>query len=260
MHDDTSRKSQRRLAERTALITGASRGIGSAIAVAFAREGADVAINYYSNESEAASTAADARVAAPNGTEVVTVQADVSDEDAVEGMFEAVATELATPTVLVNNAGVLSHSRVAELSADEWDRVLNTNLRGTFLCTRQALRTMEQTGNEAIINVASDLGRLGAEELAHYSASKGGMIAFTRAVAREAAPDVRVNALAPGPIETDMLTEDVSAQRQEEEADIPMQRVGTADEVAPAAVFLASDDASFLTGQTLDPNGGSAMY
>ncbi|GAB6861060.1 SDR family NAD(P)-dependent oxidoreductase [Haloplanus litoreus] len=249
-----------RLAGSSALVTGASRGIGSAIAVAFAREGADVAINYYSNDSAAAATADEARDAAPPGTDVTTVQADVSNEDAVDELFDTVRDRLGSPDVLVNNAGVLSHARVTDMSVDEWDRILDTNLRGTFLCTRRALDDMQAAGSGRIINVTSDLGHLGAEELAHYSASKGGMIAFTRAVAREAAPDVRVNAIAPGPIETEMLTEDVSPERQEEEADIPMQRVGEPEEVAPAAVFLASDDASFFTGQTLDPNGGSAMY
>lgn len=249
-----------RLTDRTALVTGASRGIGSAVAVAFAREGADVAINYYSNEAAAVATAEEAREAAPGDQTVTTVQADVSDEAAVDDMFEAVSDAIGDVDALVNNAGVLSHSHVATMPADEWDRVLDTNLRGTFLCTRRALEDMLAAGEGAIVNVTSDLGRLGAEELAHYSASKGGMIAFTRAVAREVAPEIRVNAVAPGPIETDMLTEDVSEERQEEEADIPMQRVGHPEEVAPAAVFLASDDASFFTGQVLDPNGGSAMY
>lgn len=260
MRDDTSKSDSNRLAGKTALVTGASRGIGRAITVAFAREGANVAINYYSNEIEATATADDASTVAPTGTAVTTVQADVSDERAVDAMFDTVTDRLDSPDVLVNNAGVLSHARVTDLSADEWDRVLDTNLRGTFLCTRRALRGMQSEDGGIIINVASDLGHLGAEELAHYSASKGGMIAFTRAVAREAAPDVRVNALAPGPIETNMLTEDISENRQEEEANIPMRRVGDPDEVAPAAVFLASDEASFFTGQTLDPNGGSAMY
>lgn len=259
MNDDTE-NGRGRLAGSSALVTGGSRGIGSAIAVAFAREGADVAINYHSNDAAATATADEARDAAPPGTCVTTAQADVSNEDAVDELFDTVRDRLGRPDVLVNNAGVLSHARVTDMSVDEWDRILDTNLRGTFLCTRRALVDMQAAGAGTIINVTSDLGHLGAEELAHYSASKGGLIAFTRAVAREAAPDVRVNAIAPGPIETEMLTEDVSPERQEEEADIPMQRVGEPAEVAPAAVFLASDEASFFTGQTLDPNGGSAMY
>jgi 3-oxoacyl-[acyl-carrier protein] reductase len=255
-----SRDTTRRLDEKTALITGGSRGIGSAIAVGFAREGADVAINYHADSDAAAATADEALAAAPDEIDVTTVQADVADEAAVDDLFETVQARLDEPDVLVNNAGVLSHARVSDLDVDEWDRVLATNLRGTFLCTRRALHDMEPAGEGAIVNVASDLGHLGAPELAHYSASKGGVIAFTRSVAREVAPEIRVNAVAPGPVETDMLAEDVADDRQEEEANIPMERVGQPEEIAPAAVFLASDEASFVTGQTLDPNGGSAMY
>jgi 3-oxoacyl-[acyl-carrier protein] reductase len=256
----TSHHEPQRLATRTAVVTGGSRGIGRRIAIEFASEGADVAINYYSNESAADQTAREARAAAPDDVDVVTVQADVASESDVETMFETVEAAIGAPDVLVNNAGVLSHAPITELEVDEWDRVLETNLRGAFLCTRRALQPMTDANTGSIINVGSDLGRLGAPELAHYSASKGGLLAFTRAVAREVAPDIRVNLLAPGPVETDMLTEDVSAERQAEEADIPMTRVGKPAEVAPAAVFLASDDASFVTGQSIDPNGGSAMY
>lgn len=251
---------QPRLAGQTALITGGSRGIGRAIALAFAREGANVAINYRSNDEAAASAAIEARDITSDGVEVMTVQADVATEADVDDMFEQVESTLGPPSVLVNNAGVLSQTPLLELDVDEWDRVIETNLRGTFLCTRRALPEMANAGSGSIINVGSDLGHLGAAELTHYSASKGGLLAFTRAVARETAPAIRVNAIAPGPVETDMLTKDISEERQEEEAAIPMERVGTPDEIAPAAVFLASDDASFFTGQVLDPNGGSAMY
>jgi len=249
-----------KLSGRSALVTGASRGIGRAVAVDLAREGADVAINYYASEDEAEATADEAREAAPGAPRILTVRADVSDEADVDAMYERVLDEFDGLDVLVNNAGVLSHVEVPNMDADEWDRILEVNLRGTFLCTRRALQVQTAQGDGTVVNVASDLGHLGAAELAHYSASKGGQIAFTRAVAREAAPDVRVNAVAPGPIETDMLTEDVSEERQDEEADIPMQRVGEPGEVASAVTFLASDAASFLTGQVIDPNGGSAMY
>lgn len=249
-----------RLDGRTALVTGGSRGIGRSVSVAFAREGADVAVNFHSDEAAAAETVDRAREAGPSDVSVRAVGADVSDADAVDRLFDTVESDLGTVDTLVNNAGILSHDRVSDLEPGVWERTLAVNLTGAFHCTRRALQRMEPAGTGSVVNVGSDLGRLGAPELAHYSASKGGLLAFTRSVAREVAPEIRVNMVAPGPIETDMLTEDVSAERQEEEADIPMERVGQPEEVAPAVVYLASDEAGFVTGQSIDPNGGSAMY
>jgi 3-oxoacyl-[acyl-carrier protein] reductase len=246
-----------RLYDRTALVTGGSRGIGSAIAVAFAREGADVAVNYHSDEAAATATATEAREV---GARAVTVQADVSDSEAVDRMFDAVENALGPVDTLVNNAGVLSHARVAEMDDATWERTLAVNLHGAFYCSRRALDGMEPASEGCIVNIGSDLGRLGAPELVHYSASKGGLLTFTRALARELAPEIRVNMVAPGPVETDMLTEDISPERQAEEADIPMDRIGRPEEIAPAAVYLASEEASFVTGQVVAPNGGAAMY
>lgn len=246
-----------RLDGRTALVTGASRGIGSAVAVACAEAGADVVVNYHADEAAAEETVAAVRDA---GGAAHAVRADVSDAAAVEGMFDAVEDRLGHVDLLVNNAGVLSHARVSEMAPETWERTIAVNLTGAFHCSRRALRRMEDAGEGVVVNVGSDLGRLGAAELAHYSASKGGLLAFTRSLAREVAPDVRVNMVAPGPVHTDMLAEDVSEDRQAEEDDVPMERVGRPEEVASTVVYLASDEAGFVTGQSFDPNGGSAMY
>ena len=161
--------------------------------------------------------------------------------------------------VLVNNAGVLSVSPVEEMPVEEWDRVLGINLRGTFVCCRHALPHMLGQGEGRIVNVAAQLGQIGAPELAHYSASKGGVIAVTKALAREvAARGVLVNAVASGPISTGIMP----AGSEEDEAlknSLPIQRFGEVGEVAPTVVFLASDEASYYVGQTLGPNGGDVM-
>jgi 3-oxoacyl-[acyl-carrier protein] reductase len=159
--------------------------------------------------------------------------------------------------VLVNNAGVVSEYSVADMPVTEWDRIMSINLRGPFLCTRAVLPGMINQGHGRIINIASQLGQLGGESMAHYSASKAGVIGFTKALAREVSHlNILVNAIAPGPIETEMLASESEAWRQRKLSQLPMRRFGTVQEVAPTAVFLASSDSSYFTGQTLGPNGG----
>jgi 3-oxoacyl-[acyl-carrier protein] reductase len=243
--------------EQTVLVTGASRGIGRATAIAFAREGASVAINYRSSEKAAESAAETARSAAPAGGDdqrVVTVQADVSDEDDVDAMFDSLDEQFNGVDTLVNNAGVLVESPVSDTPVADWDRTMDVNLRGPFLCVKRALPAMQRQGHGVVINTASTFGHVGESGFTHYAASKAGLIGFTRSLAHEVAPDVRVNAVAPGPVKTDMLPEG------DENPDIPLQRAADPEEIAPTYLHLASPEGAFYTGQVLDPNGGERMY
>ena len=245
-----------RLAGKTALVTGASRGIGRGIAEAFAREGARVAVNYHRSET-AAQEVVDAIVA--GGGEAFAVQADIGDEDEVARMVEETLRRFGHLDVLVANAGILNQGRLAEMEVARWDEMMRTNLRGPFLCARAVLPGMLARGDGRIIFVASQLGQKGAPDLVHYSAAKAGVIGMTRALAREVAPQVTVNAIAPGPIETDMVAGITPEWKAMKMAELPLGRFGTVAEVAPTAVFLASDDGAYYTGQTLGPNGGDVM-
>jgi len=263
MHTDVpDQDSNLRLEGQRTLVTGSSKGIGRAIAVAFAREGADVVINYPNKQEEdnANHAATQACDVAPDHLDntVLTVEADVSKQNDVNGMFDRVERELGDVTALVNNAGVFSSSPITELSTDEWEKVMSVNLRGSFLTIRRALKSMLENKSGSIINVVSELAYIGDVNVSHYAASKGGVVSLTRSVAREAAPDVRVNAIAPGPISTDLLMQTPEDQL-EKQLEIPAKRAGEPDEVAPTAVFLASEDASYYFGQVLSPSGGAIM-
>jgi 3-oxoacyl-[acyl-carrier protein] reductase len=246
-----------RLEGKATVVTGGARGIGRGIVAAFAAEGADVAVADVLPERDAAAVLSEVERA---GRRALYVRTDVSREDEVRSTVDAVVGAFGRIDVLVNNAGVLSLSPVEEMPVEEWDRVLGINLRGTFLCCRHVLPHMLGRGEGRIVNVASQLGQIGAPELAHYSASKGGVIAFTKALAREvAARGVLVNAVAPGPISTGIMP---AGSEEEDEAlknSLPIKRFGEVGEVAPTVVFLASDEASYYVGQTLGPNGGDVM-
>jgi 3-oxoacyl-[acyl-carrier protein] reductase len=189
------------------------------------------------------------------------LQADVAEEEAVEAMVGATLERFGRIDVLVNNAGVVLEAPLVGTSAAQFDRIVAVNLRGTFLVGRAVLRHMAEAGSEGrVINLASDLGYLGRGDFSAYSATKGAVLALTRSWAREFAPRILVNAMAPGPIETDMLSPaSMSKEWLEKEKDIPLARFGAPEEVAAVAVFLAGPGASFMTGQTLGPNGGSVM-
>jgi 3-oxoacyl-[acyl-carrier protein] reductase len=240
------------------VVTGGLRGIGRGIALGFAGEGADVAVMDVRPESEAASLV---EAITKTGGRGVYVQADVSSEAQVERAIEQVIAAFGRVDILVNNAGIVLESPVSEMPIADWDRIMNVNLRGVFICTRFVLPHMLAQGGGRIINMASQLGQIGGRTMAHYSASKAGVIGFTRALAREVARDnVLVNAIAPGPINTDMLASESEDWKRAKLAELPIGRFGEVAEVVPTAVFLASDDSRYYVGQVLGPNGGDVMF
>jgi len=247
----------KKLTDKIALVTGGARGIGSEIAIAFAQAGADVVVADLLEESAAAPVLS---AIEQEGRRCLFVRTDVSDAQQVQDLVAAAHAEFGRIDILVNNAGVVSQVKFDELKVAEWDRVLSINLRGVFLGCRYVLPEMLERGSGKIINVASQLGQIGGLEMVHYSASKAGVIGLTKALAREvSARGVHVNAIAPGPILTDMMAEETEEWAAKKLAELPMGRFGQPQEVAPTAVFLASDDSSYFVGQTLCPNGGDVM-
>jgi 3-oxoacyl-[acyl-carrier protein] reductase len=249
-----------KLRGKTALVTGASRGIGRAIAKALAAEGADVAINFRSTDE--AREAGDVVDEIHNvGGCARTVMGDVADEGQVLAMFSGCDKVWKHLDIVVNNAGVIFEKELVETEMTEFDWLMGINLRGAFMVGREALRRMQvQPHGGRLINVASDLAFLGREQFSVYCASKGAILSLTRSWAREFAPNVLVNAIAPGPTQTAMLgLESMTTEWRRKEEDNPMRRVGWPEEIASAAVFLAGPDASFMVGQIIGPNGGSAM-
>jgi 3-oxoacyl-[acyl-carrier protein] reductase len=242
---------------KRALVTGGASGIGKAIAQAFAGEGAHVIV------ADRAAEAANKVVAAieANGGKAFAVAADVSDETQVVVLLKTTIETLGGLDILVNNAGILIEKPLLETTADDFDRLIGVNLRGTFLVGREALRAMVAQKSGRVINIASELAYLGRENCSIYCASKGGVLSMTRAWAREFAPHILVNAIAPGPTDTPMLgPESTSAEMLAKESENPLGRIGRPEEIAAAAVFLAGPGATLMTGQCLSPNGGAAMF
>ncbi len=245
------------LAGRVALVTGGSRGLGKAIAQALAAAGASVAVNYQSGQQ-----AADAVVSeiAAAGGKAVAVAGDVGDPAAIDALFDATQRQLGPIDILVNNAGIARDGLLLRMSVDDWDRVLDVDLRGAFLCTKAALRGMIRRRWGRIINVSSVVGLMGNAGQANYAAAKAGLLGLTRASAREVASrGITVNAIAPGFVETDMTATLNTAQRDAVLRAVPLERFATPAEVAPAVVFLASDAAAYITGQVLAIDGGMVM-
>ena len=246
-----------RLDGRVALVTGAASGIGAGIAEGFAREGADVALVDLVEDAAAEPALRAARVF---GTRISYHRGDVASPEAVEAFVAEALGVHGRVDVLVNNAGIFTESLFENMSIEEWDRVMSVNLRGTFLCTRALLGPMLERGWGRVINIASQLGQIGGTEVSHYCASKGGVIALTKSLAREVARrGVLVNAIAPGPVQTPLLDRESERWRMAKLAELPIGRFAEVAEIVPTAVLLASQDGSYYVGQTLGPNGGDVM-
>jgi 3-oxoacyl-[acyl-carrier protein] reductase len=242
---------------RVAIVTGGGRGIGRAIVARLAEEGANLAVSYRSNDAAAEETAEKVRAA---GVKCELFKGDVASPEDVAALFESVSDAFGRVDILVNNAGITRDNLMMRMKEDEFDEVLRTNLKGTYLCTRAALRPMVRARWGRIVNVSSVVGLVGNAGQANYAASKAGIIGFTKSVAREVAQrGITVNAVAPGYVETELtgsLPEDVKDQIRSQ---VPMGRFGGAEEVAEVVAFLAGEGAGYVTGQTIAVDGGMTM-
>jgi 3-oxoacyl-[acyl-carrier protein] reductase len=245
------------LAGQVALVTGGSRGIGRAVALRLARDGATVAVNYLVQEAAAAETV---RAIEAAGGRARAIGFDVGNAEAVTTGVGAVVDELGRLDVLVNNAGVAVDGLVLRYKEADWARVIETNLTGVFLCTKAALRTMVRARYGRVVNLTSVVAEMGNAGQAAYAAAKAGVIGFTRSVAREVASrGITANAVAPGFVETEMTAALTDPQRTAYTTLIPAGRLGGVDEIAAAVAFLASPEAGYVTGHVLDVNGGLYM-
>ncbi|MGG3019909.1 3-oxoacyl-[acyl-carrier-protein] reductase [Geobacillus stearothermophilus] len=242
---------------KIALVTGASRGIGRAVALELARQGANVVVNYAGSEAKANEVVEMIRSL---GREAIAVQADVARAEEVERLVKTALDQFGRLDILVNNAGITRDNLLMRMKEEEWDAVINTNLKGVFLCTKAVTRPMMKQRGGRIINIASVVGGIGNPGQANYVAAKAGVIGLTKTAARElASRNITVNAVAPGFITTDMteaLSEELKGEMLKQ---IPLARFGEPDDVARVVAFLASDAAGYMTGQTLHVDGGMVM-
>jgi 3-oxoacyl-[acyl-carrier protein] reductase len=249
--------SKGRLAGKVAVVTGGSRGLGRGIAEGFGAEGARVVVNYLQDE-KAAREVAD--ILRSNGSDAITVRANVGEVDDVRTMMDTTVKEFGTIDILVNNAGMLNSFRLAEMSVETWDSMIKVHLRGMFLCTRFAIPHMLKQKSGKIINMSGTFGVSGGADFTHMSAAKAGMIGFTRALAREVGHDgINVNCIAPAIIRTDLYNFMPNDVRDSIVGAYPLGRVGEVRDVVATALFLATEDGSYFTGQTLCPAGGDVM-
>lgn len=243
---------------KTAIVTGASRGVGRATALRLAEGGANVAVNYLSNAGEAAETV---RLCEEKGVEAIAVQADVSAILQAQELAKRTLEKFGRIDLLVCNAGVWDGAPIEEMSEELWNKVINTNLRSAWAMTKACVPAMKKQPSAAIVMVSSTSGQRGEANYSNYSASKGGQISFTKALATELAPKIRVNAVAPGWIETAMVRPVFEDKEYEQSVidSIPLKRIATTDDIALSICFLLSDWSRHITGEILNINGGSVL-
>jgi len=245
------------LANKVAIVTGGSRGIGRSIVLEFARQGADVAFNFLKSEDKALQLKKEIETI---GRKVLIFRQDVKDYDAIKIMVESVKNHFGKLDIIVNNAGILRDKALMLMEEQDWEEVITTNLTGAFNLVRAAIVSFMKQKSGNIINITSVAGVKGMPRQVNYSASKAGMIGLTKALAKEVGPyNVRVNAIAPGYIDTDMVKDLKESYKEELLKRIPLSRFGKSDEIAKVATFLASDKTKYITGQTITVDGGLAM-
>ena len=245
------------LVGKVALVTGGSRGIGRAIALKLAENGADLAINYAGNTAAAEEVKA---AIEQMGRKALLIQCSVADTDGVQAMVNQVVKELGRLDILVNNAGITRDGLLMRMKEADWDDVMNTNLKGVYNCSKAVMRTMMKQKSGRIVNMASVVGEMGNAGQANYAAAKAGVIGFTKSLAKEVASrGITVNAIAPGFIATDMTSVLSDDQKAEMARTIPLGRAGQPEDVANAVLFLASEGAAYITGQVLNVDGGMVM-
>ncbi|MFB7155253.1 MULTISPECIES: 3-oxoacyl-[acyl-carrier-protein] reductase [unclassified Lysinibacillus] len=247
----------RKLEGKVAVVTGASRGIGRSIALKLANEGAKVVVNYSGSQAKAEEVVATIQ---ENGGEAIAVQASVSKTEEVTALMDAAVKTFGSLDILVNNAGITRDNLLMRMKEDEWDDVLDTNLKGVFLCTKAVTRQMMKQRAGRIINISSIVGVAGNAGQANYVAAKAGVIGLTKTTAKElASRNILVNAIAPGFIETEMTDQLPEDLKQGMLTQIPLAKLGQPEDIAKAVAFLASEDANYMTGQTLHIDGGMVM-
>jgi 3-oxoacyl-[acyl-carrier protein] reductase len=246
------------LANKVVVITGGSRGIGRAAAVLMARAGADIVFDYRRNQESADEVLAEVRKL---GRKAVAVKGNIAEDAHCKALVNRAVQEFGKLDVLVNNAGIWTYAPIDEMKEDVWRETIEVNLSGLVYCTRYAVQQMKKQGHGRIVNISSTAGQRGEALHSHYAATKGAVISLTKSWASELAPDILVNCVAPGWVNTDMSAESLADRTEYQKivSVIPMRRVGTAEEIAGSILFLASDLAGFITGEILNVNGGAVL-